>query len=379
MLRRLILVVSLIYLPAMAQASIEPEGLPEHETLPAVPNPHWVWVSDIVFHHMADGKAYLVDGDSGRFLGMLSTGMGFVALELPSDYAMIYSPETYFSRGTRGERTDVISFYDPRNLESSGEVIIPPKRFVSMPTLNHFALTDDDRFLIVYNFTPAQSVSVIDVEERRLVGETTTAGCALVLPSGDRRFEMMCGDGSLLTVTLNDKGEVTNKQRNPPFFDPKADPVTEKAVRWGDTWIFVSFNGDVYPVDVSGDQPKPGKSWSLFNEAEQGESWRPGGIQHLAVHEASGKLFSLVHRGGVDTHKEPGEDVWVYDLKKQKKIDEIELERISTSIQVSKDDSPLMFSIFIGVPILDVYDASSGKHLRSVNEIGFTPTLLQTP
>jgi methylamine dehydrogenase heavy chain len=379
MLKKLIFLVWVLSPPVLSQAEIKPEGLPEAVVLSAVPNPHWVWVSDIVFHHMTDGKSYLVDGDSGRFLGMLSTGMGFVALELPSDYSQIYSPETYFSRGTRGERTDVITFYDPRNLNPTGEVIIPAKRFISMPTLNNFALTDDDRFLIVYNFTPAQSVSIIDVKERRLVGETTTAGCSLVLPSGIRSFLMMCGDGSLMTVTLNDRGEVTNKQRNDPFFDPKADPVTEKAVRWGDNWIFVSFKGDVYPVDVSGDQPKPGKSWSLFTEAERGDSWRPGGIQHLAVHEASGKLYSLVHQGGDGTHKDPGQDVWVYDLKTQKQIQKIKLDRFSTSIQVSKDDTPLMFSIFIGDPTLDVYDAFSGKHLRSVNEIGFTPTVLQTP
>ncbi len=379
MLRILIFLVWVLSLPVTSQAEIKPESLPESVVLPAEPNPHWVWVSDIVFHHMADGKAYLVDGDSGRFLGMLSTGMGFIALELPSDYSQIYSPETYFSRGTRGERTDVITFYDPRNLNPTGEVVIPSKRFSAMPTHNYFALTDDDRFLIVYNFTPAQSVSIIDVKERRLVGETTTAGCALVLPSGIRSFLMMCGDGSLMTVTLNDAGEVTNKQRNDPFFDPQADPVTEKAVRWGDTWIFVSFKGDVYPVDVSGDQPKPGKSWSLFSAAERGESWRPGGIQHLAVHEASGKLYSLVHQGGNGTHKDPGQDVWVYDLKTQQQIQKIKLDRLATSIQVSKDDAPLMFSIFIGDPTLDVYDAFSGKHLRSVNEIGFTPTLLQTP
>ena len=379
MLRKLIFLVWVLSLPVLGQAEIKPEGMPESVVLSAEPNPHWVWVSDIVFHHMADGKAYLVDGDSGRFLGMLSTGMGFVTLALPSDYSQIYSPETYFSRGTRGKRTDVITFYDPQELKPTFEVVIPPKRFSGMPTHNNFALTDDDRFLIVYNFTPAQSVSIIDVKERRLVGETTTAGCALVLPSGTRSFLMMCGDGSLMTVTLNDAGEVTNKQRNDPFFDPMADPVTEKAVRWGDTWIFVSFKGDVYPVDVSGDQPKPGKSWSLFSAAERGESWRPGGIQHLAVHEASGKLYSLVHQGGNGTHKDPGQDVWVYGLKTQKQIQKIKLDRLSTSIQVSKDDAPLMFSIFIGAPTLDVYDAFSGKHLRSVNEIGFTPTVLQTP
>ncbi len=379
MLQKLIILSWVFFLPLMAQAEVKPESLPPSVVLPAKPNPHWVWVDDIVFHHMADGKAYLVDGDTGRFLGMLSTGLGFVGVVLPSDYSQIYSPETYFSRGTRGERTDVITFYDPRTLSPTGEVIIPPKRFAAMPTNNYSALTDDDRFLIVYNFTPAQSVSIVDVKERRFVAETETAGCALVLPSGDRSFMMVCGNGGLLTLTLNDKGEVTDKQRIKPFFNPQSDPVTEKAVRWGDTWIFVSFNGDVYPVDVSSGQPVPGERWSLLSESERKASWRPGGIQHLAVHESSSSLYSLVHQGGPDTHKDPGQDVWVYDLKTRKQIRKIKLEKLSTSIQVSKDDNPLMFSIFIGNPVLDIYDATSGKYLRSVDEIGFTPTIMQTP
>jgi methylamine dehydrogenase heavy chain len=379
MLGKLIFLVWVLSVPVLGAAQIKPEGLPDSEVLPAEPNPHWVWVNDIVFHHMADGKAYLVDGDTGRFLGMLNTGVSFAELELPSDYSQIYSPETYFSRGSRGERTDVITFYDPMELKPTGEVIIPAKRFSGIPTPNLSAITDNNRFLVVYNFTPAQSVSIIDLEKRRLVGETATAGCALVLPSGDKRFLMMCGDGSLMTVTLNDSGEVTNKQRNKPFFDPKADPVTEKAVRWKDSWIFVSFRGDVYPVDVSAEQPVAGKHWSLFSEAERNESWRPGGIQHLAVHEASGRLYALVHKGGEDTHKDPGQDVWVYDLNTQKQIQKIKLDKLSTAIQISKDDAPLMFSIFIGNSTLDIYDAFSGKLLRSVDEIGFTPTLLQTP
>lgn len=378
MLRKLIVPVCLLLQSAIGLAEVERESLPESRVLPG-PSPHWVWVSDMAFHNMPDGKVYLVDGDSGRFLGMLSGGLGFTALELPADYSQIYSPETYFSRGSRGERTDVITFYDPRTLQPNGEVIIPPKRLQGMPTHNYSALTDDDRFLIVYNFTPAQSISVVDVQERRLVGETETAGCALVLPSGNRRFQMMCGDGSLLTVSLNDQGEVTNKQRNEPFFDPNGDWVTEKAVRWGDTWVFVSYLGNVYPVDVSGDRPRPRKTWSLFSEEEKQASWRPGGIQHLAVHQASDKLYALVHQGHDGTHKDPGQDVWVYDLKTQKKLQEIKLEKLSTAIQVSKDDAPLLFSVFIGNPALDVYDALSGEYLRSVDEIGMTPTVLQTP
>jgi len=379
MLQKLIFLSWIVLLPMAGHTEVKPESLPQTLVLPAEPNPHWVWVNDIVFHHMADGKAYLVDGDTGRFLGMLSTGVGFVGVVLPSDYSQIYSPETYFSRGVRGERTDVITFYDPQKLEPTGEVIIPPKRFAAMPTNNYSTMLDGDRFLAVYNFTPAQSVSIIDVKERRFVAEIETAGCALVMPSGERSFMMLCGNGGLMTVTLNDKGELADKQRIKPFFDPQTDPVTEKAVRWGDTWIFVSFKGDVYPVDVSGDQPVPGKRWSLFSDSEREAEWKPGGIQHLAVHESSGSLYALVHQGEHDTHKEPGQDVWVYDLAAQKQVRKIKLDKLSTSIQVSKDDAPLMFSIFIGNPVLDIYEASSGKLLRSVEEIGFTPTIMQTP
>ena len=379
MFRKIIILLWIILLPGLGQAEIKPEPMPPSVILPAEPDPHWVWVNDIVFHHMADGKAYLVDGDSGEFLGMLSTGVGFIGLVLPSDYSQIYSPETYFSRGTRGERTDVITFYDPRELKPTAEVIIPPKRFAAMPTHNYSAITDDDRYLIVYNFTPAQSVSVIDLKEQKLVGETETAGCALVMPTGDRSFMMMCGNGGLLTVTMNEKGEVTDKQRSKPFFDPNADPVTEKAVRWNNTWVFVTFDGYVYPVDVSSGQPVPGARWSMFSDAERQENWKPGGIQHLAVHSASDKLYSLVHQGEKDSHKDPGQDVWVYDLKTGKQLQKIKLDKLSTSIQVSKDDEPLMFSIFIGNPELDIYDARSGKLLRSVGEMGFTPTIMSTP
>lgn len=380
MTKKLLFCICILLLAPGAQAEVKAEKAPPEATvLPARPNPHWVWIDDIVFHHMADGKAYLVDGDTGRFLGMLSTGSSFSGVVLPSDYSQIYSPETYFSRGTRGKRTDVITFYDPRELKPTGEVVIPAKRFSAMPTNNYAALTDDDRFLIVYNFTPAQSVSVVDVKQRRFVAETDTAGCALVMPTGKRSFMMLCGNGGLLTLSLNDQGEVTGQHRSPPFFDAQKDPVTEKAVRWNNQWIFVSFNGDVYPVDVSGPQPRPRERWSLLNDAERRNDWRPGGIQHLAVHRNDGQLYALVHQGGVDSHKDPGQDVWVYDLDTHQRLRKIKLDRPATSIQVSKDAKPLLFTIFIANPGLDVYDATSGKALRRVPEIGFTPTIMQTP
>ena len=76
MLRNLIFLMWVLSLPVMGQAEIKPEGLPEPIVLPAEPNPHWVWVSDIVFHHMADGKAYLGQAlhGSSSFRGCTTCG-----------------------------------------------------------------------------------------------------------------------------------------------------------------------------------------------------------------------------------------------------------------------------------------------------------------
>ena len=158
---------------------------------------------------------------------------------LPRNRAQILSPETYFSRGTRGTRTDVVTFYDPRKLSPTGEVQIAPKRASAMPMLAQSALTDDDRFLFIYNFTPAQSITVVDVQTKSSVGEIDGGGCALVYPTGPRSYFSLCGDGSVLTVQLNDAGAAADRSRTEPLFDPVKDPVTEKGVRVGDTWWFV--------------------------------------------------------------------------------------------------------------------------------------------
>src|SRR5262245_60409975 len=95
----------------LAQAATPPPSPADPQgvvaSLPAA-SPHWVWVNDFVFPHMTDGQVLLVDCDSGRFLGMLSTGFGYSRMVISKDGKTIFSPETYFSRGTRGTRTDVV-------------------------------------------------------------------------------------------------------------------------------------------------------------------------------------------------------------------------------------------------------------------------------
>ncbi len=365
--------------PNAAAAPLPNDPAGRVQTLPASASPHWVWVNDFVFPHMVSGKALLVDGDTGRFLGELDTGFGSMRVVLSNDGRVIYSPETYFSRGTRGQRTDVVTLYDPANLAPLGEIVIPPKRSSNMPMMSNAILTDDGRFLLIYNFTPAQSITVVDTRSRTFSGEIETSGCALAYPTGPRSFFSICADGALLHTVLDEAGHARSSNRTDPLFDVDHDPVTEKGVRVGDTWYFVSFAGTIYPVkDVNG-ALKLQQTWPLTTGPERAQGWRPGGLQQLAVHPGSNRLYSIMHQGPLETHKDPGREVWVYDLARQARIQKIAMKNDSGSIQVTRDSHPLLFSAFIESSVLDVYDASNGNFLRSVADIGTTPTVLVTP
>lgn len=349
------------------------------ETLPDKPGPHWVWVSDMVYFAMPDGRATLVDADSGKMLGMLSTGYSFNSLSVPREFGEIYSAETYYSRGTRGERTDVVTIYDSRNLTPVAEIEIPPKRASTTPKLSTASLTDDDRFLAVWNYTPAQSLSIVDVKARRFVTEIPTPGCALAFPAGDRRFFALCGNGTLQSIVLDDEGRLVEQAASPRFFDVETDPITEKGVRNGDQWYFVSYAGVLHTIEMAGEQLSFLSTWSLVADVDRRESWRVGGIQHLAIQQSMGRLYALMHQGPEDTHHQPGTEVWVYDVEKQERVARIELSSPASSIAVSQDDQPLLYAVNPDVAELVVYDATSGAYIRTIAEISLTPSLLQLP
>ncbi|HXZ85467.1 MAG TPA: amine dehydrogenase large subunit [Myxococcota bacterium] len=389
---------------APGELGAEPVG--RVAVLPEQPGPHWFWLSDVLLHRTA-----LFDADSGDMLGLLSAGtsnVGFVVDPLFSrDHREIYLPESYFSRGVRGERSDVVTVYDAHTLQPLQEIAIPPKRAEYYPGNAANALSDDGRWVAVFNLTPAQSLSLVDVRERRFVQEVATPGCGLVFAAGPQRFFMVCGDGSLLVVSLGADGAPT-LVRTKPFFDPGKDPLTEKAVRFKDEWVFVSYEGMIHSVDVSGAELRFAEPWSLFDDADRKASWRIGGNQHLAVHAATGRLFALVHQGPPDTHKRPGRDVWVYDLTSHKRVQQIALSNPLAGlvahqlgfarggaaswvlsallpnpgadvILVTQDDAPVLLATGVRpMPVL-VHDARSGKPVGEIDEASFSATLFFAP
>lgn len=341
--------------------------------LPAA-SPHWMWIGDLVFNAMVDGKAFLLDGDSGQMMGMLSTGYFFASALQDSDYTTIYSPEVYMSRGTRGERTDIIALYDPRTLEAIDEIIIPPKRFTGVPVIGHAAITTDDRFIAVYNFTPAQSVSIVDAKAKKFLLEVATPGCAEVFAAGSRAFNMICGDGSMLTLQLDDAGKVKTV-RSKKFYDPKTDLIDDKMAPYGDSWAFFTRSGKVQMIDMSGGAPKFAAPWPLFSRDQLADRWMLGGYQYASICEGTGELYVLVHRGGKYTTKAAGVDVWVYDLKSRQRKRMLALTHPATSIQVTQDDKPLLFTADAEHSGVQVYDADTGVHLHDVDDVAMNPLL----
>lgn len=309
-----------VLLAGGALAELELEEVGRVSTIETPYHPHWLFVGDALGERTA-----LVDLDSGRMLGTLDSGFGIPQTLHPTRRSEIYVIETHYSRGSRGERTDVLTIYDKASLAPVDEVVLPPKRAISATPDAHAALSDDDRFAAIFNLTPATSISIVDLERRRFVEEIQTPGCSLVYPIGPRAFAMLCMNGGLLIVDLDETGREAQKRRSEPFFDPEADPVTEKAVRFGDRWLFPSYAGWIHPVDFSGPEPVFEERWPLATDREREDDWRIGGYQQLAVHEKSGTLYALMHQGPVDSHKQPGTEVWFYDLTRRERTRRLEL------------------------------------------------------
>jgi methylamine dehydrogenase heavy chain len=397
------LLVACLWLAAPARAELPAETVGRVEALPQPARARWVWTSDAILRRSA-----LVDLDSGRTLGQLNGGFGVTVALFSATRGEIYVPETHYSRGSRGERVDVLTVYDAASLAPVAEVVLPPRRAINaLPTANA-SLSDDERFAAVFNSVPGTSLSIVDLERRALSAEVSTPGCSLAYAAGPRRFALLCGDGSLLLVTLDAEGRELAKTRSRPFFDPDADPVTEKAVRVGDEWLFVSFEGRVLPVDVSGGEARFGEPWSLLDDADRAGSWRIGGSQHLAIHAATRRLYSLVHQGGADTHKDPGSELWVYDLATRARVSRVTLRNPGLTflgepielggggrlwgwlldtvlgaaidfVAVTQDAEPLLVTASGFSGGLALYDARTGEFLRRVYSGNLTTVALQAP
>ncbi|WP_160109407.1 amine dehydrogenase large subunit [Pseudomonas izuensis] len=341
-------------------------------TLAFPAEPHRTFVVDVEFDSFVAGRITVVDPDQKRVLGMVPTGFAAPSA-LSHDKKTIYAADIWYSRGTRGTRTDVLTAWDSSTLSPAWEVLIPNKRAESLTQRYGLKTSGDDRFVYVYNFTPSTSVTVVDTQSKAVATEIAIPGCVLNYPIGKRKFASLCGDGSLQVVTLNDEGKETARSRT-PFFDPNAEKLVERAVNVGDTYYFTTTTGTVRAVDFSGDAPKILPSWSLVTDEEKKAGWAPGGWQLMAVAPKLNRLYVLMH----DAHEamkweDPSTLIWAFDLKTGKKIATLEAPAPIWSMQATGDDKPLL----LGADVeggLQIFDLKTNQHTGAMAKVAKTAT-----
>jgi methylamine dehydrogenase heavy chain len=282
----------------------------------------------------------------------------------------IYTADTVWSRGVRGTRTDFVTIYDAQTLNVAGEIVLPgAKRGLITAMEGMFAFTDEERMALVFNFTPAASVTVVDLVKRQALGDIEIPGCSLIYPSGERGFSTLCSSGTLLSVKLDANGAVAGRSESKPFNPLDKDPLFTSSALLNGVRYFPSLHGRIQPLDMRADDVKVLPDWSLVTPQERAADWRPSGWQVIASDEKS-LLYVLMQPDAQEgTHKDPATEVWVFNPQTKTRVRRMRLVRPGSSIALTRGGEALMLVQAGGR--LDVYDSQGGSLVRSLDLPGF--------
>lgn len=348
------------------------EPIPSVEKLPAQWPASWMLVHDFHFSSILDGRVMVVDTASIErpVRGMVRAAQFANMLVSPSRREILTS-ETFYSRLTQGVRTDVVTIWDMATLLPKGEIVMPGgKRQQSVTYPQVFQFTNDQKWALVANFTPAQSVSVLDIDARKVIAEIDLPGCAHLYPTGKRGFSSLCADGSLLSVNLGPDGQAVASRTVENFHDVDKQPLFGTPAWQGQTAWFVSYYGRLQAFDFSGNVGKalPG-AFDLGSAAGAAPEWRPGGWQVIAT-DTVGKLYVLMSPNGREgSHKDGGTEVWVADPVTKTRTARIALRGLATAIGLTKEAKPQLIVARADGEI-DVHDAATGTFVRSLGKAG---------
>jgi methylamine dehydrogenase heavy chain len=373
--------------PAKAENKAFPKPLAE-EPLPSVSKLPAEWPASVVtvhdfhFNAIVDGRVAVVDtANQVQPLKGLVRAAQFANFLIAKDKGELYTSETFYSRLTRGERTDVITIWDMATLQPKGEIVLPGGKRQQSVTYPHlFQLTNGGAWALVANFTPAQSVSVVDLVNRKVLGEIDLPGCAQIYPTGTRGFTSLCADGSLFSVALDASGAVASSTSLQKVHDIDQQALFGTPALVGTTAWFVSFHGMIQGFDLSGTVAKPLPGMFSVGTAEGGTpEWRPGGWQVINA-DAAGKLYVLMSPNGKEgSHKDGGNEVWVVDPVKKARTLRIALKGQSVALAVTKEPVPHLVVAQAGGAI-DIYDAATGAFVRTLGAtVAANPILIQVP
>ena len=141
------------------------DQFPESITVESLDKPADSWVLIRRF----GGPGMIFDAATAEMKGLVSLTDYTPAVTVDPRRAELYAAESYYSRLHRGTRTDVLTIYDMKTLSVEAEVKLPTK-VAALIFLEYVGLIDN-RFVGVFNMTPAASVSIVDAKTRKFVEE----------------------------------------------------------------------------------------------------------------------------------------------------------------------------------------------------------------
>jgi methylamine dehydrogenase heavy chain len=241
----------LLGLPAPAQEPLKPEELTVEIIPPGTPK---LFIADLAITHIVDGKLYVHNAEDMKYLGTIGTGFTG-QIYIPPDQDVLYISTSYIEKISRGKRSDFLEVYNSSSLMLEKEIPISSSR---AQALNYAPLMQgsvDNRWMFIQNATPATSISVVDLQADKQTAEVPNPGCYGIYPSSSdgRRLATMCGDGTFGSYVLSEDGATAERKASDEIFDPEDDALFIHGERDGDTWLFVSFKGDLYRMDLEGD------------------------------------------------------------------------------------------------------------------------------
>ena len=354
-----------------------PELTPETpggvKILPAHYPAHWVLVHDAAFFHMLEGRMIVIDPQADTLAGQYK---GMFNISFMGNFAQattrpeMYATEIFYTRGTRGQRADVLTIIDKATLKPVGEVVLPgDKSFRGMPERYAVTLIDQEKLLLVFDLNPATSVTVIDIIKRKIVNEVEIPGCSLIFPTGARGFSSICSNGGVLTTRLDAQGKVISQQRLEPFFSVADAPIFERPAIIAGVAYFPDFLGDIHPLDLKGEVAAPGPPWSLVTAEERKDGWRPSGVGIIDTDQAGNFYLIMQANGHEGSQGEGGAEVWVVNAKTKQRLRRIKLHTQGLSLGVTREPQPLLVVTNTDMN-LDVYRADNGTYIRTISGFG---------
>lgn len=370
--------VALLPFIAQAQEPLQPEQMSEETIQPGTAK---LFIADLSIEHIVDGRVRVFDANSMKLLGMVGTGF-LGQIYIPAKQDVFYVATSYIEKITRGKRSDWLEVYDSNTLHLKSEIPIATSR---TQALNYRPLLQgsvDQRWIFAQNATPATSISVIDLKAQKQTAEVANAGCYGIYPTATNslRFATMCGDGTFGSYTLKDDGSAAERAASESLFDADKDALFIHGERDGNNWVFVSFTGNIYVVDLEGATAKLVEKVEMTKGVEG--DWRPSGYQTHALHQKSGVLFVLMHKGGTEgSHKNPAEEIWAYDLKNKKLLSR-SATTTAFSVTIGQGDDPIVYAIdLVGLKVMRyTSDAAKDYALTAAGEqkAGNTPIQAET-